>query len=288
MDITSAGLNNTIDFGIKFAVKTRGFNETLDAVDVKFGMAYIELFIKLRHEAVEDIVKDCPDLKPLLQAVQDTENSSEIGDAYIGLLIKEGQLLNRAPDYIKKDINWLILMSCYLSLEEDKRDTAVKMLEEILEMLVTCGRMYRASVWILASALWISDYPSYRKEVLNRYKKDTDGGEQAVQKSYANSQSSNTSSSSHYDNNSGGCYVATAVYGSYDCPEVWTLRRFRDFQLEKSWYGRIFIKLYYAISPILVKHFGAEGWFQRFWKGKLDRLVANLKANGFDDTPYCD
>ena len=27
----------------------------------------------------------------------------------------------------------------------------------------------------------------------------------------------------------GACYVATAVYGSYDCPEVWTLRRFRDY-----------------------------------------------------------
>lgn len=26
-----------------------------------------------------------------------------------------------------------------------------------------------------------------------------------------------------------GCYVATCVYGSYDCPEVWTLRRFRDY-----------------------------------------------------------
>ena len=26
----------------------------------------------------------------------------------------------------------------------------------------------------------------------------------------------------------GGCYVATAVYGSYDCPQVWTLRRVRD------------------------------------------------------------
>ena len=25
-----------------------------------------------------------------------------------------------------------------------------------------------------------------------------------------------------------GCYVATCVYGSYDCPEVWVLRRFRD------------------------------------------------------------
>lgn len=27
-----------------------------------------------------------------------------------------------------------------------------------------------------------------------------------------------------YNHNSGGCYVATCVYGSYDCPEVWTLR----------------------------------------------------------------
>ena len=98
------------------------------------------------------------------------------------------------------------------------------------------------------------------------------------------SQHNNTST----QESGGGCYVATAVYGSYDCPEVWTLRRFRDFQLEKSWHGRIFIKIYYAISPILVKHFGAKHWFQRFWKGKLDRLIANLKANGFDDTPYCD
>ena len=45
---------------------------------------------------------------------------------------------------------------------------------------------------------------------------------------------------------SGGCYVATAVYGSYDCPEVWTLRRYRDYELDTTWYGRVFIKTYYA------------------------------------------
>ena len=27
----------------------------------------------------------------------------------------------------------------------------------------------------------------------------------------------------------GGCYIATAVYGSYDCPQVWTLQRFCTF-----------------------------------------------------------
>ena len=42
--------------------------------------------------------------------------------------------------------------------------------------------------------------------------------------------------------NSDGCYIATAVYGSYDCPEVWTLRRFRDEVLRESVLGRLFIR----------------------------------------------
>ena len=57
----------------------------------------------------------------------------------------------------------------------------------------------------------------------------------------------------------GGCYIATAVYGSYDCPEVWTLRRFRDEVLAKNCFGRAFIRFYYALSPWLVRRFGARG-----------------------------
>lgn len=86
----------------------------------------------------------------------------------------------------------------------------------------------------------------------------------------------------------GACYVATAVYGSYDCPQVWTLRRFRDHTLAKTWYGRAFIRTYYAISPTLVKWFGHTEWFKRIWKGKLDRIVANLNTRGIEDTPYED
>ena len=85
-----------------------------------------------------------------------------------------------------------------------------------------------------------------------------------------------------------GCYVATAVYGSYDCPQVWTLRRFRDYTLAETWYGRAFIRTYYAISPILVKWFGHTEWFKKMWKGKLDRMVANLNVKGVEDTPYED
>lgn len=85
-----------------------------------------------------------------------------------------------------------------------------------------------------------------------------------------------------------GCYVATAVYGSYDCPQVWTLRRFRDYTLAKTWYGRTFIRTYYAISPTLVKWFGHTDWFKKMWKGKLDRMVENLNHSGVEDTPYED
>lgn len=85
-----------------------------------------------------------------------------------------------------------------------------------------------------------------------------------------------------------GCYVATCVYGSYDCPEVWTLRRYRDNTLASTWYGRAFIHIYYAISPTLVKWFGKREWFKKMWKGKLDRMVAKLQAEGVENTPYND
>ena len=87
---------------------------------------------------------------------------------------------------------------------------------------------------------------------------------------------------------SNGCYVATCVYGSYDCPEVWTLRRYRDNILGSTWYGRTFIKLYYAISPTLVKWFGGTKWFKKMWKGKLDRMVKKLQEKGVENTPYED
>ena len=85
-----------------------------------------------------------------------------------------------------------------------------------------------------------------------------------------------------------GCYVATCVYGSYDCPEVWTLRRYRDNTLGSTWYGRAFIRVYYAVSPTLVKWFGDTKWFKKLWKGRLDKMVDKLKSSGVEDTTYQD
>ena len=87
---------------------------------------------------------------------------------------------------------------------------------------------------------------------------------------------------------SGGCYVATAVYGSYDCPQVWTLRRWRDNTLAATPFGRAFIRVYYALSPKLVAAFGENRLFCSFWRSRLDRRIARLHAKGVADTPYQD
>ena len=108
------------------------------------------------------------------------------------------------------------------------------------------------------------NYPNYKSEALNEMEKITN------------------------EMNKSGCYVATCVYGSYDCPEVWTLRRFRDYTLDKTWYGRAFIKTYYATSPTIVKLFGDYSLFKNIFKKPLDKMVYKLKSAGYEDTPYND
>lgn len=87
---------------------------------------------------------------------------------------------------------------------------------------------------------------------------------------------------------SGGCYIATAVYGSYDCPQVWMLRRYRDLWLKRTLIGRIFIKVYYTASPILVRCFGNAAFFSDFWRRILDKKLQKLKEHGYSDAPYED
>lgn len=87
---------------------------------------------------------------------------------------------------------------------------------------------------------------------------------------------------------SGGCYIATCVYGSYDCPQVWTLRRFRDYSLSKSWAGRSFIRFYYRISPMIVERFGKTEWFKLIMKPVLDRMVKYLQKKGYLSILYKD
>lgn len=97
-----------------------------------------------------------------------------------------------------------------------------------------------------------------------------------------------SNSYTHHTGNSQGCYVATCVYGSYDCPQVRTLRRFRDNSLARNPAGRAFVRTYYAVSPKIVKFFGNNRWFKNMWRGVLDNMVSRLNKQGIDNSPYED
>lgn len=77
---------------------------------------------------------------------------------------------------------------------------------------------------------------------------------------------------------SGGCYVATAVYGGYDAPEVVVLRRFRDERLKHSVLGRTFISIYYALSPSLARRLPRHQRLSVWTRRLLDSIVGHLQA----------
>lgn len=97
-----------------------------------------------------------------------------------------------------------------------------------------------------------------------------------------------SSSSRSRSKSKSGCYVASCIYGSYDCPQVWTLRRYRDQKLSRTVLGRAFIRCYYAVSPTIVRMFGTTKLFHRFWKTRLDKMVQRLIAQGYSSDQYQD
>jgi len=70
-----------------------------------------------------------------------------------------------------------------------------------------------------------------------------------------------------------GCFIATAVYGSYDAPQVVNLRRFRDEKLMSYSIGRLFIAAYYQMSPPLAQWLKKSPHFAKPVRQILDRLI---------------
>jgi hypothetical protein len=61
---------------------------------------------------------------------------------------------------------------------------------------------------------------------------------------------SDSGDSSSGSSSGGGCFIATAAFGSYMEPHVQILRDFRDLHLLSNKIGRRFVKIYYRYGPI--------------------------------------
>ena len=75
---------------------------------------------------------------------------------------------------------------------------------------------------------------------------------------------------------SGGCFIATAVYGSDTASDVLLLRRFRDTVLLPSRIGNIFVNIYYLTSPPLAKAIASNPFLRKIFRKSLIQPTVNL------------
>jgi len=78
----------------------------------------------------------------------------------------------------------------------------------------------------------------------------------------------------------GACFIATAVYGSYNAPEVILLREYRDSVLSNNILGRIFIFFYYAFSPFFAKQLNKYPKVKIYTKTYiLNKIITKIKIS---------
>lgn len=187
------------------------------------------------------------------------------------------RFLERAADMYECDGKNVPIIYYYLHehyYDELGNDSSLDNRKFVLESALYYCRKAKNAVLMSSESQWIFEEIDSRENSLNN-----------LLELYSNSSNRNSNSS---NKTTGPCYIATAVYGSYDCPEVWTLRRFRDEVLYRTSLGKTFIKTYYRISPGLVKKYGDCKPLKNIAKVILDNFVKKLNDKGINDSYYVD
>lgn len=305
--------------GMKYSVEEAKKMMIEGTVDVQGTVkvdnsAFVERYLQNAHRAL--MKEDWEEVEKYYNLVE--QNTPDNMEAVFFSSYGKAMLSMTDSDYFKREQKFDVLkrsisvISDYFETTTEDKEAAIKKISEYIDKMYEVSFVYKTkgvdiSVMGVLNALttepgdkiWCknlldSTKDTFVTELIQISEKHDDEFIKELIQKYRPTQTSTSSSNENggaetsETKSSGGCYVATCVYGSYDCPQVWTLRRYRDYTLAETWYGRAFIKTYYAISPTLVKWFGHTDWFKNMWKGKLDRMVAKLQTNGVESTPYED
>ncbi len=125
-----------------------------------------------------------------------------------------------------------------------------------------------------------------RRAITNREHKEhcvksSAAGEHRVDYSASGSSGNLRSSSSFGSTGSGGgCFIATAAYGTAFEDELRALYEFRDSVLLKKSCGRKLVAVYYRISPPVARFIGTHTWSRAFIRAMLRPVIWIAKRWG--------
>lgn len=209
-----------------------------------------------RFQNLSDTISNAKDLvvtcKPKLNNIKAALGSTD--DFYLKL---SSAVVNNALNALISEVN-----SEQNALQWDRKKiialpTTINSAMEVMNMMATMDMVYELKSRFNQNKSTISGIQTQLNQITSR----------------ATSYSSGRSSSS----SSGGCYIATMAYGSYEHPQVLELRKFRDNTLSKSSFGRGFIKTYYKYSPKLVEHLKDKPLVNQTIKSVLNTLIKIIK-----------
>lgn len=80
----------------------------------------------------------------------------------------------------------------------------------------------------------------------------------------------------------GGCFIATAVFGTEMEPEVATLKNFRDEVLLQNTAGKIFVDTYYTVSPPIANFIRENEYLKTIVRAGLEPIVLGLDKLGYN------
>lgn len=293
--------------GMKYSVEEAKKMMIEGTVDVQGTVkvdntAFVERYLQNAHRAL--MKEDWEEVEKYYNMVE--QNAPDNMEAVFFSSYGKAMLSMTDSDYFKREQKFQVLnrsmsvISDYYDTTTENKEEALRKIAEYIQKMYNVTFVYERQSIDLAGAVralggatgtkqWCINLINTTKNTfVNELKQISEKHEDEFVKDIIKEFEPQPADTQAPQQKSGGCYVATAVYGSYDCPQVWTLRRYRDYTLAETWYGRAFIKTYYAISPTLVKWFGHTEWFKKMWQGRLDRMVKKLQLEGYESTPYED
>lgn len=144
---------------------------------------------------------------------------------------------------------------------------------------ITAVRVIPAGTWVSLHSSLVDREPSTEINDSSRSSIHSTG----LNRSYPYS----SNMSSYQTHNTGGssnegCYIATMAYGSYNHPQVMILRWYRDSILKRKLWGRLFIRIYYHISPKLVVVLKGHNVINKVIRIILDKQVQRIIERKID------
>jgi len=75
------------------------------------------------------------------------------------------------------------------------------------------------------------------------------------------------------------CFIAVVIYKSYNDSKIIFLRSFRDNYLMQNIFGRLFVRLYYLVSPLFLRWLSKRPKTVKKIRKLLNSLIKYLKKN---------